>query len=563
MKKLKAFILLGLLFPFGILWGNNLKESVAIIRHDDSSKDSLFTQLSLTLQQNGFISAAKTLRSYPNSFGSGFVYKAKSGNVYVVTNHHVIVNNTSASLQLYVQGKDMVFKDCSVLYSHPQIDIALIQAPSIITDKAIQAYSADIKDGQEVFSAGYPGLGVSPLWQFGKGVISNKEVNSGHFGNKDSLLIIQHTAPVDAGNSGGPLLVKGNDSIYSVVGVNTWKGRFRENTNFSIRLSDLDKVIDMYESNQEVDTISFETIKNEFLVAINGGYSQVADYISVDYILSLDNEELSYMLKNSDHVVFDAIRKNPITGLKLMVANDMFNKIGKVKELSLVEVKRESETFYKTIFVDKKKIFEFKWQKTSLGWKIVDIKYENVKSIKKGSVSNSQQDFGIRTSLFNQNVEVGVSFPIHEKQNYGFNFAYNGSFQTYGLFSVNLDVNGYVVPDEYESWHPYYEGEKNKFGACVNFGVGAQVPIALKRFMITPYTVGIFGIGGYPDRHSSIVQLCVGARAGSRFGYMVSNDVQLYLALEYNYRYSLFSIDNANVGDNFPNHLLLKLGVEW
>lgn len=560
MRKLKVLILLVMLFSSAILLGNDLKESVAIVRHDNVSVDSLYNQLGSVLQQNGFITAAKALRSYPKSFGSGFVYKAKSGKDYLVTNYHVLGNNTSASLQMYVHGKDTLMRDCPVLFSHPQIDIALIQVPMEISEKSIPAYSSDIKEGQEVFSAGYPGLGAAPLWQLGKGVISNREVNTAYLGSSDSLIIIQHTAQIDAGNSGGPLLVKDEESNFKVIGVNTWKGRLRENTNFSIRLSDVDAVIGMYEANQQADTTPFETVNKGFVEAFKIGYEAVAEYISMDYILSLSAGEISFMIKNSEQKVYDAIRKTPIGGLKLMVANDMFNKIGKVKDLSLSQVKRESDDSYKTIFTAKKKVFEFAWQHSSLGWRIVDVKYENAKSNNKSYTSSLQQDYGIRTSFLNQNVEVGVSFPIQEKQAYGFNFGYVCSFYTYGLFTANLDVNGYVVPDEYESWHPLYEGEKNKFGACVNFGAGVQLPIALKQFIITPYAVGVLGIGGYPDRHGSIIPISVGTRAGSRFGYMVSVDIQLYVALEYNYRYA---VNNVGVGDNFTNHLFLKLGVEW
>ena len=118
MRKLKVLILLVMLFSSAILLGNDLKESVAIVRHDNVSVDSLYNQLGSVLQQNGFITAAKALRSYPKSFGSGFVYKAKSGKDYLVTNYHVLGNNTSASLQMYVHGKDTLMRDCPVLFSH-------------------------------------------------------------------------------------------------------------------------------------------------------------------------------------------------------------------------------------------------------------------------------------------------------------------------------------------------------------------------------------------------------------------------------------------------------------
>lgn len=90
-------------------------------------------------------------------------------------------------------------------------------------------------DGREIFAAGFPGLGGTPSWQLSNGIVSNASARPK--GIVDSSLDVsrgQHTAPVDPGSSGSPLLVRGEDGKYRVIGINTYKATARENTNFAI-----------------------------------------------------------------------------------------------------------------------------------------------------------------------------------------------------------------------------------------------------------------------------------------------------------------------------------------
>jgi len=90
-----------------------------------------------------------------------------------------------------------------------------------------------------VWSAGFPGLGSDPMWQLGKGTVTNARAKIKELLSPDISTLIQHSAQVDAGNSGGPLLTADSKSEagYSVIGINTWKATYRESTNFSIPAS--------------------------------------------------------------------------------------------------------------------------------------------------------------------------------------------------------------------------------------------------------------------------------------------------------------------------------------
>jgi hypothetical protein len=90
-------------------------------------------------------------------------------------------------------------------------------------------YEGKYNEGATVYSVGFPGLGNEMVWQFGQGNISNSDVTIGS-------RYIQHTATIDPGNSGGPLLIESNESPigYSIIGINTLSINNRHNSFYSV-----------------------------------------------------------------------------------------------------------------------------------------------------------------------------------------------------------------------------------------------------------------------------------------------------------------------------------------
>ena len=82
-------------------------------------------------------------------------------------------------------------------------------------------------DDEPVVAAGFPGLNAQPSFQLSRGTISNAtfRTGAGAFG-----AYVQHTAAIDPGNSGGPLL----DGSGRLLGINTIKVRGRESVGFAI-----------------------------------------------------------------------------------------------------------------------------------------------------------------------------------------------------------------------------------------------------------------------------------------------------------------------------------------
>ena len=152
--------------------------------------------------------------------GSGTGFVIGLGGV-VATNYHVIKN--AKEVFLFIRRPDGEIKPipATVIWTSPEKDLALLSAPQL-ERPALQIYSPLPSKGAEVFSIGYPGAAddfrskrvlESTLSQGIVGRIFQGEISF----NGPMIDIVQHSAPINRGNSGGPLL----DPCGRVLGVNT------------------------------------------------------------------------------------------------------------------------------------------------------------------------------------------------------------------------------------------------------------------------------------------------------------------------------------------------------
>ncbi len=170
-------------------------------------------------------------------FGSGFFYKHSDNSVYIITNAHVINNADFADITIeHSNGQKTQIKDSEIIAVQPEFDMAVLAVPkNTKINETLEIVSVRPKDGSEIWSAGYPSLGNEPSWQLGKGTITNRMTKINELVNPEKITLLQHSAPVDPGNSGGPLLIKTENALgYAVVGINTWKAFFRQSANFAM-----------------------------------------------------------------------------------------------------------------------------------------------------------------------------------------------------------------------------------------------------------------------------------------------------------------------------------------
>ena len=140
-----------------------------------------------------------------NSLGSGFVVDSEG---HIVTNNHVIAEASEITVT-FANGESL---PASVIGRDPKTDIALLKVdPPAPLDAATWGDSDSARVGNWVLAIGNPfGLGNTVT----AGIISARarDINAGPFDD-----FIQTDAPINRGNSGGPLF----DMRGEVIGINT------------------------------------------------------------------------------------------------------------------------------------------------------------------------------------------------------------------------------------------------------------------------------------------------------------------------------------------------------
>ena len=143
--------------------------------------------------------------------GSGFVL---NGDGHVVTNHHVVAPGGSFAAE---QGgrRSTAF----LVWSSPALDLAVIQT-SFEGSQAVRLAAAPPAGPVQVWAAGFPAvsddLQVAREPSLTSGNVSRVVTDAG-WGAGGRATVIQHTAPINPGSSGGPLL----DACLRIIGVNT------------------------------------------------------------------------------------------------------------------------------------------------------------------------------------------------------------------------------------------------------------------------------------------------------------------------------------------------------
>jgi TPR repeat protein len=162
----------------------------------------------------------------PSGFGSGFLVKGG----YVVTCWHVVENSKKISVSC--QGKDF---NASVVQKDEGNDIAILRVEGADAGASL-SFSDSVKLGAQVFTMGFP----HPDLQ-GSDVKFTTGSISGLTGPGNTPVYYQISAPLQSGNSGGPLF----DEYGNLVGIVAAKldslkmlvatGDLTQNVNYAIK----------------------------------------------------------------------------------------------------------------------------------------------------------------------------------------------------------------------------------------------------------------------------------------------------------------------------------------
>lgn len=175
--------------------------------------------------------------------GSGFILKSDG---IIGTNNHVIENLDSILIKTY----DGTIHNAEILVTDPDNDVAILKIIDTIENAFPVVHIGnvdDLKAGQSIYAIGSP-LGFE--FSISSGIIAairtNEKVSFMDYNSYSTLektfsKVIQITAPISPGNSGGPLF----NSKGEVIGITTYSYGFYGNLNFALSISNIKPTLDI------------------------------------------------------------------------------------------------------------------------------------------------------------------------------------------------------------------------------------------------------------------------------------------------------------------------------
>jgi S1-C subfamily serine protease len=183
---------------------------------------------------------------HDEGFGSGFVVRWRNAKgqveTRIVTNNHVmdgafeaeIVSGDPEKSHGQDDAKDKT--SATLIRASRHDDVAVLRVDPKSESSFAQGLAfrlSPAREQEQVVAAGFPGVGVRPSFQVSKGTVSNAKFGAEDPDASAMSAYVPHTAPIDPGNSGGPLL----DADGHLLGMNTMKIVGRENVGLAIPTS--------------------------------------------------------------------------------------------------------------------------------------------------------------------------------------------------------------------------------------------------------------------------------------------------------------------------------------
>lgn len=172
--------------------------------------------------------------------GSGIIMSESGKYTYILTCAHVVSPVKSSGYTMTVQDCNGDKYDGELVGFDSKTDIGIIKIQATGLTKAEFGDSSKLRIGQKVYAIGNPG-GTEFFGSFTDGMISSIDrpisSESGY-----EMKCIQHTTPINSGNSGGALM----NEAGQVIGINSSKivSTGYEGMAFSIPITDAKPIID-------------------------------------------------------------------------------------------------------------------------------------------------------------------------------------------------------------------------------------------------------------------------------------------------------------------------------
>ena len=528
MRKVYSLLVVFLL-AMSIQAQNELRRKVVVVRPVlyDSSVDFLLGFSDL-LMKEGYKEAARFLKDYAKGgFGTGFVYAdSVTGKKYVITNRHVVALAQSVTIEFRDNERNVSsYKDCPVAIVDEDIDLAAIALPDNITVGSLRFADETPTEGHDVFTAGYPGLGDNPSWQFGKGIVSNA-----HFYDEElskvggNTILIQHTAQIDAGSSGSPLLIQSatDKNEYLVVGINTWKAYARENANFAIPTADIRLFCKKYLSSSHTAKDDIRQRAETFVGLAEQDYKEIVSFIAYDYIASVAPSQFDSWYKsfptNVRKDIMRQFKNNPIEGVRMALAYAVREKM-RTKKISIEPVDNNSDgNTAETAEVAMKcngKPATSKWIKEQGQWRLTELSFFRPKSYLSQSIIDKDYEYMNTLSFSYTHNLLNIGKPLVSM----FGVSYNYMFNAFVVAEINFKKGKTFLPES---------GERYKMDIA-GVSIGGQLPLALGKWRLVPY-LGAY----YKIAIGDVFRDYIGLSWGADLVYPLGQVAGVFVGVRYN-----------------------------
>jgi len=510
-----------------------IRDSVCIVspQYDTDAKEFV-DKVADTLNKNGYRDLSHQMSERLDSvFGSGVVVTGADKTRYVLTNQHVVSLASFVTIEFHTtSGEIKKYEDCAVFAVDEQLDLVLIVLPKEADNHpAMELIRTTAHDGDEVWSAGYPGLSGEPSWQFGKGTITNEAARLPDFIDPEVSVLYQHSAPVDPGNSGGPLLqsVPGQRGKYTVAGINTWKAFSRQSANFAvpaatietfiekttaknrISMKDLQKKSDYFVSSLSLDTTSDE----EKLCQIK----ELSKLLSIDVIKEKSMDDVVLALRKAPSMVRNEIIQNLahsflFDGLRIAIT---WNLIEQFKDSSEQEVltpstiigSMEPKKLVPIVYtVNSKEVLTASWQFSKQSWSILSIEEKDNRDTKESKDTKKTKKTKKSKSMSFEELPYEIQLQAEMSMRNDIPFIGVSVSNLRKFFALGFGISvGLLDEDEDEEFDTSLM--TNKIIETFGF-LKLQLPISFTSFTIVPYATGRAEMVFSPnDRMSSGFQL--------------------------------------------------------
>ncbi len=199
-----------------------------------------------------------------SGFGAGFLVDAARG--WVMTNAHV-VSRSPSRVELAFHGHE--FSEARKIYVDPHLDLALLKIDPQVDTRSV---SRPPLDCGELPPVGHPVGAFGHPWRLQftgtRGIISGVTA-------KYRTELLQTDAPINAGNSGGPLISLDSGKI---VGINTASIRGAQNTNFAVAMKYACRILQLLQDGQDpsppdLGLVYFQDVDNRNVLKAARGYA--------------------------------------------------------------------------------------------------------------------------------------------------------------------------------------------------------------------------------------------------------------------------------------------------